>query len=416
MSLRSFGARICSRAGAGSVALAHAPPSLREHLSSAAVGRLLKPEKVGRLLHTVELREAAEGMEKGLGIGADTIELLHRHNGRRRLVNGDPTTTTTWDTITVATGHVVTLTYSRRFGQSADSVHDIHAALSSWRGIKRGKELFVTGLRNFDIPAAYAGLHELKERVAQKLSLIASVSSTKRLAGIGPATASRLEAAGVSSVGALASLHGDAFDQVLASTPARLSRERLELFISRAVEATCFSPSSLGLWIFSVRALQAFGHFPALARDNPDALKHVEAVLALGAGSPQRQHLVTHSTWWDDGENANALYELVAPGSNWPAGGETLPPPTLLRRMRESAALRRLGPDVHFSHLDAVKDPRPADGDASLRVLRSSHEIERVGKELRNCLPTRSFSGTYLLSSVYVRYPLGSCVSLLRQL
>ena len=130
--------------------------------------------------------------------------------------------------------------------------------------------------------------------------------------------------------------------------------------------------------------LQAFGHFPALARDNPRALRHVEAILAGPTESPQRRHLITHSKWWDDGENANALDELVAPGSDWPEGGETLQPRTLLRRLREAAELRRLGPDVRFSHLDAIEDP-PTDGDASLRVLRSSHEIARVARDLHNC-------------------------------
>ena len=286
-------------------------------------------------------------------------------------------------------------------------VYDINAVLSSWRGIERGKELFVTGLQNFDIPAAYAGLHEQRVRESSSLywdelrSTIPSLS-TDCLEGIGPKIASRLEEAGVPSVGTLASLQGDAIDRVLAST-SRLSRPRLELFIRQAVLLLA-TGSPLSLWIFSVRALQAFGHFPALARDNPRALRHVEAILALGAESPQRQHLVTHSTWWDDGENANALDELVAPDeSDWPEGGETLPPPTLLRRLREAAALRRLGPDVRFSHLDAVEDP-PADGDASLRVLRSSHEIERVGKELHNCAGSyarRVRSGNYALVALF---------------
>ena len=119
--------------------------------------------------------------------------------------------------------------------------------------------------------------------------------------------------------------------------------------------------------------------------------------------SPQRRHLITHSKWWDDGENANALDELVAPGSDWPEGGETLPPPTLLRRLREAAELRRLGPDVRFSHLDGIEDP-PTDGDASLRVLRSSHEIERVGTALRNCAGSyirRVKRGDYALVALY---------------
>ena len=401
MALRAFGARICSRAGAGSAALAHAPPRLREHLSGAAIGPLkqLKP-----LLCTAELREGANGLEKVLGIGADTIELLHRRSGGG-LVIGDPVLRvnrgmrivrpyTEWGPITEFDEHM------RAAASSNDNlVYDIDAVLSPWRGIERGKALFVTGLQNFDLPAAYAGLHE--QRVREQES-----SSTQVLEGIGPVIASRLEEAGVSSVEALASLQGDAIDRVLAST-SRLSRERLELFISQAHQLysrpAAGSSSRLGLWIFSAHALRAFGHFPALARDNPRALRHVEAILALGAESPQRQHLVTHSTWWDDGENSNALDELVAPGSDWPEGGETLPPPTLLRRLRERAALRRLGPDVRFTHLDAVKDP-PADGDASLRVLRSSHELDRVGEKLRNCAGSygrRASSGNYALVALY---------------
>lgn len=69
---------------------------------------------------------------------------------------------------------------------------------------------------------------------------------------------------------------------------------------------------------------------------------------------------------------------------DWPEGGEKLKPPTLLRRLREVADLRQLGPDVRFAHLDCYEDP-PAGGEHSLRVLRSSHQISRVAKQLHNC-------------------------------
>ena len=69
-------------------------------------------------------------------------------------------------------------------------------------------------------------------------------------------------------------------------------------------------------------------------------------------------------------------------------------------RPAERSALRRLGPDVRFTHLDAVKDP-PADGDASLRVLRSSHELDRVGKELRNCAGSYGRRVDYALVALY---------------
>ena len=80
-----------------------------------------------------------------------------------------------------------------------------------------------------------------------------------------------------------------------------------------------------------------------------------------------RQHLIAHHEWWNDEENANALDELRMMAicalrgdtrwTDWPEGGEKLKPPTLLRRLREAAELRELGPDVHFSHLDRYEDP-----------------------------------------------------------
>ena len=408
MSLRAFGARLCSRAGAGS-AFAHAPQSLREHLSGAAAGPL---QQLGPLLRTSELREAARGMEKVLGIGADTIELLHQRSGGAidagdpvRIVQGEHAgrrgrIRSYWPESTefFVTVHLGGVDGDQVYVSERDAAYDIEAVLSSWRGIERGKDLFVRGLQNFDIPAAYDGLHALAEQ--QALYTRYRIEPTTAVPGIGPATASRLAEAGVSTLGGLASLQGDAIDRVLAST-SRLSRERL-VSLSQTADRLR-SSSKLGIWLFSVHALQAFGHFPALARDNPRALRHVEAILASPTESPQRRHLITHSKWWNDGENANALDELVAPGSDWPEGGETLPPRTLLRRLREAAALRRLGPDVRFSHLDAIEDP-PTDGDASLRVLRSSHEIEHVGKALRNCAGSymdRVKRGNYALVALY---------------
>ena len=437
MSLRAFGARLCSRAGAGSAALAHAPPRLREHLSGAAAGRLQQLEP---LLRTSELREAARGMEKVLGIGADAIELLHQRNGGAvrkgdpvRIVRGEHAGRRGRRGSTFAQAYSSTsfrdaLYYFSIRGQfppveygirnrvyleggdgglvsvsEGNVAYDIEAVLSSWRGIERGKDLFVTGLQNFDIPAAYDGLHALAEQALREdTGLLYRSSPTTAVPGIGPATASRLAEAGVSTLGGLASLQGDAIDRVLAST-SRLSRKRLVSLSQAADRIRAPSSSELGIWLFPAHALQAFGHFPALARDNPRALRHVEAILASPTESPQRRHLITHSKWWDDGENANALDELVAPGSDWPEGGETLPPRTLLRRLREAAALRRLGPDVRFSHLDGIEDP-PTDGEASLRVLRSSHEIEHVGKALRNCAGSyidRVKRGDYTLVALY---------------
>jgi hypothetical protein len=160
-----------------------------------------------------------------------------------------------------------------------------------------------------------------------------------------------------------------------------------------------------GWWLVSVPELQAAGHFPALTRRQREDITYI---LALDAECPVRQHLITHREWWNNEENANALDELYwaaalwydgrttayrfdrrssQPPSfetDWPEGGEKLKPRTLLRRLREAADLRELGPDVRFSHLDCYEDP-PAEGEHSLRVLRSSHQVSSVGKQLHNC-------------------------------
>ena len=84
--LRTFTAPLCSRAGAGDVVLAHLPPRLRSYLSEPAVAPL---QKAALLLTTDKMREGAKGMEKGIGIGAAAIELLHQRNGGA-LMQGDP--------------------------------------------------------------------------------------------------------------------------------------------------------------------------------------------------------------------------------------------------------------------------------------------------------------------------------------
>ena len=56
-----------------------------------------------------------------------------------------------------------------------------------------------------------------------------------------------------------------------------------------------------------------------------------------------------------------------------------MPPGLLLRTMRERVRERVLGPDVRFTHLDAVPDQ------GNLTVLRSRHEVIDAGEKLSNC-------------------------------
>lgn len=87
----------------------------------------------------------------------------------------------------------------------------------------------------------------------------------------------------------------------------------------------------------------------------------------------------------------------------WPEGGDEMRPSTLLQHAREAERLRQLGPDEEFRGLDAVADA-PADGEYSLRVLRSKHQVAHVAESLRNCARAyidRCREGRYLLVALY---------------
>ena len=177
--LRTFTAPLCSRAGAGDVVLAHLPPRLRSYLSEPAVAPL---QKAALLLTTDKMREGAKGMEKGIGIGAAAIELLHQRNGGA-LMQGDPVRVVggkhagrhgyiiVAEPLTVANVHV-RLEDERNYHQVSRKglVFDPSTLLSTWRGITRGKDVFVKGLRNFDIQQVYHGLHERRRRLASHMA------------------------------------------------------------------------------------------------------------------------------------------------------------------------------------------------------------------------------------------------------
>ena len=123
--------------------------------------------------------------------------------------------------------------------------------------------------------------------------------------------------------------------------------------------------------------------------------------------SPLFKHFVRYAAWWVDPANANVLDDLdrarvlfectiqtihqTEDGKTrwaqaWPEGGESMQPPTLLNRMRELERLRQLGPDVHYSLLDSLKDPTAEPSSTHvLRILRSKHTVAKVSKELNNC-------------------------------
>ena len=358
--------------------------------------------------HKYVERAGKDGMEKVLGIGAEVMDLLPISIGMHC---SDRQTIETWSAVT------------------------------------RARDVFITGLPNFNTTEAY-------EKVAyDRLRPCGVVRPDLRMAVSGfrcsGQIVSALQNAGIDSTLKLSRLEGETLEEVRARLQAnhrrgsRLVHKIVPDLVKAAQEALALETAQKAFekipesrrwyldpswFLVSVPELQAAGHFPALT---PRQRAYIVRILALDAECPVRQHLIAHHEWWNDDENANALDELAAaaqwykshiqlppffflkwsvhgrhvelpPWMDWPLGGEKLKPPTLLRRLREVADLRQLGPDVHFSHLDRYEDP-PAEGEHSLRVLRSSHQISRVAKQLRNC--ARSYisqvKGGYVLVAAF---------------
>ncbi|KAJ1449217.1 hypothetical protein M885DRAFT_573073 [Pelagophyceae sp. CCMP2097] len=103
---------------------------------------------------------------------------------------------------------------------------------------------------------------------------------------------------------------------------------------------------------------------PKLAAEYSATLGIVCTLLDLDEHDARRQHLLRHHAFWNHAENG-------AYGTQ-----------QLINALRERTHLRELGPDVHYGHLDDLKDPQ---GTSELAVLRSKHAIGDAGKRLRNC-------------------------------
>jgi hypothetical protein len=262
----------------------------------------------------------------------------------------------------------------------------------SWADIKRGRDLFVPGLSSFNIPNAVNAVFEFHQVQVQSLLDLKPWTLDPDI---------------------LCSRGLDARD--------------LNVEEWRAKELSIWM--SVSVCIINPHTLRTFGHFPALKADQEDiprfitgALRHayyvdhdrephfnhrtlswsswetVSRVLAMDRESPPFKHFVRYAAWWVDPANAHVLDELDRTRARfecaeprrweiiWPEGGESMQPPMLLNRMRELERLHQLGPDVHYSHLDSLKDPTAQPSSAhALRVLRNRHTVAKVSKELNNC-------------------------------
>ena len=88
-------------------------------------------------------------------------------------------------------------------------------------------------------------------------------------------------------------------------------------------------------------------------------------------GLPAAHAPDVHADWWNKDDHANAIDELEQAaelwrrrrvgkerGENadvWPEGGVQMHPSVLLESMLAAQRLRLLGPDVRYSHVDAIQ-------------------------------------------------------------
>lgn len=338
--------RLTSRTGPNDAALARAPPVLREYLSRPVVLRPVSKAAWGAF--------ESEGMEKVLGIGPEVLEELRLGVDYLCMEEDD------W--------------------RMRASLEHAEKKLESWGGITKGRDIFIPGMKAFDIMQAYA-------------QLVPPVNEDEE---------------GEDE-------HWEEYEneyeyEVESENEYEYESEKYRLV--RTAVGYVGSSFYLPNWLVSAGELQAVGHFPALRHGQR---KYIGEILAFDSQNPARQHLIAHHEWWNNDENANALDELkrVAVwydhGSSrwardWPEGGEKLKPPILLRRLREAEARWRLSPvDIHFAHLDCIADP-PAEGKLALRVLRRSHHVAHVAKKLRNCASSyigRVKRGRYVLVGAF---------------
>ena len=157
-----------------------------------------------------------------------------------------------------------------------------------------------------------------------------------------------------------------------------LSEQYMEA-MHRLVQRLILSPSEL-------QAAAYFGQVTAVTCIDDRVSDHVITVLRADETNPVRQHLIRYRHLWNDPDNAAMLNELamsVERCSNpayWPSDWTLqMKPQELINRLRKLSVQRRAGPDVKYSHLDDLQDSK------DLRVVRSSHQLVEVGRQLRNC-------------------------------
>jgi len=350
-------------------------------------------------LETASMQSSLQGLQKVVGIPADLAKQL-----LRQFENCDDSES--WD--------------------------DWKRRLLTWEKVRRGKDVFLPGVGNFNIPKIYEKrARQLYNQFAEDVLFAAyaaplkkSYKATRRKILNTPAPRSEkidairdwLVSCPEADLIAIFGSNVDDLDAILKKhifclrqTPPfplfvhyskigifeykkTLDREHfLKCLYSGAHTSVTLDTSTFRetitttpFWLVPVHELQALGHFSKALDGNPyeetRLYLHLCHILKSPDDDPFKQHLIRHSDYWNDPDNIGSIDELTGYEScDWPDGRDDMEPRQLLNCLREAEELRALGPNVEYEYLKDLPDK------GSLRVLRSSHQVALVASKLKNC-------------------------------
>lgn len=373
--------------------LGYAPVAFQHHVECLRRNKLVCQNLKGASSHDADISSSLQGLEKVTGMPADTIKPLLQ----LQLTNHTEDTTS-WREL-----------------------------LTTYKDVTRGKDVFIPGLGNFNIPEVYEDMVNKRRQMyaSHLLHAIKSPYIRKAYKEILKDADDRLPPLPESNTAEdirlwLAKYHSSDLIKILASNDlGSILKERgfslnneppFAPFISSSMSEwrnhiswqkslcqhrfllSAYSGSVLRgtwdrngapFWLVSVPELQAAGHFSkALGGNNEDEQNnlfyHLVEVLSKPNDYPGKQHLLTWYDFWNDPDNIGSIDEICN-CTQWPEGWESMGPRQLLRRLREIARITSFGPMVKYDYLDALPDK------GLIRVLRSNHEIGEAADKLGNC-------------------------------
>jgi len=221
--------------------------------------------------------------------------------------------------------------------------------LLSWKGVKRGADLFIKGLGKFNIVQTYQQLREKKQASFRK-TILYNLGIDDDSEGV------------------------DVVDEIL-----RADLDKIEFVIQKAMENLS--------WFVSVPELQGQAyfavHWQSIDEETRDALAYL---LGLPEDNPMRQHLLTNYHRWRNVGRIESIV-ILAKHAKLRSDGKkycwyhTAPNETPFRLARKLKAMQNAKEyfEDRFAYLDKLPDK------GRICVLRSRLDVRVAGEDLHNC-------------------------------